>query len=303
MTPRAGCVHRHAAGLAYRRPARRRSRGRGDPGARRPPRPHRDARCSELTAIRAAACKRWCLPARCGWRPTARSTPRRILRRWSTTTPPPTPTSSTWPGGRRVPGHGARRREPRAAGGPSRRSGDVPPFAGSAPRSTDPDADAPAAPRWPSRRRIATSTNWSSTRCARRCDRCAVDVHIAAAARAEPNGGGVAPQHTHHRPTARNIDHRIGSRDRAASRPLPWAGCPPRPRRRLISDTRGRSRVLRRGRRLVRPRGDGRWVVSIRCAQLSADRRTAGAMRAAASSPNPIPTTKSPRRQQNSGPS
>ena len=58
-------------------------------------------------------------------------------------------------------------------------------------------------------------------------------------------------------------------------RPLRWAGCPTDAASTLINELEGDRGFYAGAVGWCDQRGDGRWVVSIRCAQLSADRRTA----------------------------
>ena len=208
-------------------------------------------------------------------------------------------------GRRRVRGHRAGRRQPRTAGGPPRRRGDLPAVRrfGAAlgrPRRRT----APAAPRWPRRPRTGTSTNWSSTRCARRSIRCVSTCRSPPTPELTSTVGGVAPEHTDHRPAARisRPPHWI-SRSRC-TRPLRSAGCPPPRPPSLIDELEG-DRGFYAGavgwcdaaRR--RPLG-GVHPVRASCRPTAAP---PSPTRAAASSPNPTPTTKSTRPQRNSGPS
>ena len=116
---------------------------------------------------------------------------------------------------------------------------------------------------------------------------------------ATPGRPGVAPVHPDHRPAARKVNHRTGSRDRAASdtgrrrRACRGGAVDHRTggRPRVL---RGRGGLVRRARR--RPLG-GVDPLRRNCPPTGAPPSRA---RAAASSPSPIPTTKSPRPQRSS---
>ena len=161
-----------------------------------------------------------------------------------------------------------------------------------------PNATPPPAPRWPSRPRIVTST--------------VGDRH---------HGGGIAPAvqrvddcpapalsrtaavwHLSTPITGRLRDTSTTAIDLAlALHPTPAVGgVPTKAAVRLISELEGDRGFYAGAVGWCDASGDGRWVVTIRGAQLSADRAARWRMPAAVSSPSPTPTTKSPRRQRNS---
>ena len=232
-------------------------------------------RAREQLTARAAPCRRWCWPARCGWPPTLRWTPASSCAGWS----PQDPAAYGYlvdltAAGGRVCGHGVGGRQPGAAGRARRRPGDV-----SAVRRF---GAARRRPRTRRRRRrgagrVGQGPPRASTGRRHHGRRPAAAVQRAdnrADTPTEPHHGAMASQHTDQR---RLRDTSTTAIDLAlALHPTPAVGgVPTERRRRTDRRTGGRSRLLCRRRRLVRRRGDGRWVVSIRCAQLSADRRTA----------------------------
>ena len=166
----------------------------------------------------------------------------------------------------------------------------------------DPETDAANGRHWRPPARTVTSTNSSSTPCAPRWSRCAAIW----TSRRKPQLSRTAalwhlstPIRGH---AARNLTTAL---DLAlALHPTPAVGgVPTAAAVDLIAELEGDRGFYAGAVGWCDARGDGRWVVAIRGAQVSADRREALAQPAAVSWPNPIPTTKSPRPQRSSGPS
>ena len=203
--------------------------------------------------------------------------------------------------GRRLFGHRAGRREPRAAGGPARRPGDLPRRSPGRRRGwRTPRPTGPAAPRSPRRPRTATSTNWSSTRCARRWTRCA------STCRSPPTpqlSQTAAVWHLSTPITGRLREKSTTALDLAvALHPTPAVGgVPAAAAAELIGELEGDRGFYAGAVGWCDQRGDGTLggVDPLRAAVGRPPHRRR-ALRAAASSPNPIPTTKSPKPQRNS---
>ena len=150
------------------------------------------------------------------------------------------------------------------------------PFAGSAPRSPDPDADRASGAALAESAKNRHEHQLVVDAMRKALDPLCVDLQIAPTPELSQHRGGVAPVHPHHRTAARNIHHRTGSRHRTASDAC-GRRCAPAAAAALINELEGDRGFYAGAVGWCDQRGDGRWVVSIRCAQLSADRRTADA--------------------------
>ena len=275
-----------------------RGRCRRRPTSTAPASPRRCSGCGTPPA----GCTRWCWPGRCGWWPTARWTRAPCVDRLVAADAAAnaylvdlTAAGGGYAGAALV---GA---SPELLVARRGERGDVPAVRrlGAAVAPT-PTRTGPTAPRWPSRPRTATSTSWSSTRCARRSTRCA------STCRSPPNpqlSSTAAVWHLSTPITGRLRETSTTALDLAvALHPTPAVGGVPAARGRGADRrTGGRPRLLRRRGGLVR-RSAATAAGWCRSGAPSCPPTAAppSPTPAAASSPNPIPTTKSPKPQRNS---
>ncbi len=148
------------------------------------------------------------------------------------------------------------------------------PFAGSAPRSADPAVDRTNAAALAESAKNLHEHQLVVDEMRKALDPLCVDLQIAPEPELSSTVDGVAPVHPHLRTDSRNINHRTGSRGRAA----PDTGRRRRARdaaAALITELEGDRGFYAGAVGWCDAAGDGKWVVSIRCAVLSADRRSA----------------------------